>query len=98
MDALSFLRWLVRFASYQQTYAAVFGLTGSSIHSLSPETGLSLLSEGGREDVQLVVQVHPVLDPCSLPTEVDQQVTCHSLLVSSVIIRLTVCCGAEYTV
>ena len=38
-----------------------------------PETGLSLL-DGGREDVQLVVQIHPVLDPCSLPTEVGQQV------------------------
>ncbi|KAF0310643.1 Protein PTHB1 [Amphibalanus amphitrite] len=42
------------------------------------ETGLAA-ADANREDVQLVVQIHPVLDPCSLPTEVDQQVPCASI-------------------
>ena len=40
---------------------------------LLSDTGLAI-ADNSREDVQLVVQIHPVLDPCSLPTEVDQQV------------------------
>ncbi|XP_037085643.1 protein PTHB1-like [Pollicipes pollicipes] len=44
------------------------------------DSSLALTSKAAADrEVQLVVQIHPVLDPCTLPTELDEQVPCASI-------------------